>query len=369
MQRNEPPNRIINHKVMRAIIGLIALQMPLTVLYLSGRQDLTSISICYWTHSRDIFVGSLIAVGFFLSAYNGTGKRRDLEYWLSKVACFFAICVAFFPTEGFSNEKDIPAKWILDFSKSIGQTPATIHNCAAILLFLCLFFLMLFFSCRAKEKGKLFRSKLYLGVSLCMLLGMPSVYFILNAFERNDPIFWVELLGLGLFGFGWIVAGFYHTEDSTADKDAAALPLTSLAETESIVVKVNPSVLHYPTGLIVEADEQYTFQAEGHWLDWFKSCGPNGWGPKRNPLAFFNRKRLKPFFLLCGNVGRDDDHAFCIGENYKWTVPPEVKDLEDRQLYLFANDWYCMYWNNKPLPKERGGPLKVTISRLNLDEE
>lgn len=360
--------RIINHKTMRRVIGVIAIGMPITVLLLSDYQKLTSISISYWTDSRDIFVGSLIAVGFFLFAYNGTGNRRDSEYWLSKAACIFAICVAFFPTEGFSDE-DKPAKWILDFTESIGQTPDIIHNGSAILLFLCLFFLMLFFSCRAKDKGKLNRSKFYLVVSLCMLFGMPSVYFIGNAYEWYDTIFWVELVGLLLFGIGWFAAGFYHTEDSSSDKDVSALPSTSLAENESIVVEVDPGEHNYPTGLKVGVGEQYTFQAEGCWLDWFIPCGPNGWGSKWNPLVFFNRQRWQPFFLLCGNVGKDDSHAFCIGEKYKWTVPPNVKDLEDRQLYLFANDWYCAYGNNKQLTTKRGGPLKVTISRLNLDEE
>ncbi len=214
MQTTEPSKRIINHKTMRAIIGLIALQMPLTVLLLSGQRELTSISISYWTDSRDIFVGSLIAVGFFLSAYNGTGHGKDLEYWLSKAACIFALCVAFFPAEGFTNE-DVPAKWIQVFTESIGVTTDVIHKSAAILLFICLCSLMWFFSSRAKKKAKLGRSNFYRGVSLCMLIGMPGMYFIGNAYALNDTLFWVEWLGLWLFGVGWLAAGIYHAEDST----------------------------------------------------------------------------------------------------------------------------------------------------------
>ena len=212
MQTTEPSKRIINHKTMRAIIGLIALQMPLTVLLLSGQQKLTSISISYWTDSRDVFVGSLIAVGFFLSAYNGTGHGKDQEYWLSKAACIFALFVAFFPAAGFTHG-DVPAKWIQIISESIGLTSGVIHNGAAILLFLCLCSLMWFFSSRAKKKAKFGRANFYLGVSLCMLIGMPGVYFIGEAYEWYDTLFWVEWLGLWLFGVGWLAAGIYHTEE------------------------------------------------------------------------------------------------------------------------------------------------------------
>ena len=123
MQTELSSKRQINHKVMRVIVGVIALLLSPVVWLLSGSEnELTSISISYWTDSRDIFVGSLIAVGFFLSAYNGAGKGRDWEYRLSKIACLFAICVAIFPTEGYSDE-DNPAKWVREIAESIGLVP------------------------------------------------------------------------------------------------------------------------------------------------------------------------------------------------------------------------------------------------------
>lgn len=210
-----PTKRVINHKIMRIVIGAIAIQMPFAVWLLSGEIKLSSVSISYWTDSHDIFVGSLVAVGFFLAAYNGTGNGRDMEYWLSKFACVFALCVALFPTNGFSAE-DAPAQWIQIFSESIGLTPNIIHRSTSILLFICLFMLMMYFSHRAKNKDKPGRSKLYLFFALCMLFGMPGIYFIGNAFEWYDTVFWVEWLGLWLFGFGWLAAGIYHDKDSSA---------------------------------------------------------------------------------------------------------------------------------------------------------
>jgi hypothetical protein len=72
-----------------------------------------------------------------------------------------------------------------------------------------------------------------------------------------------------------------------------------------------------------------------------------------------------PFFRLCGCVGTDDRQPFAIGgERPEWIVPDAVAVQADRQLYLFANDWPCMYANNRALGEAEGGPLRVAIQRL-----
>lgn len=213
MQAELTLKRQINHKVMRVIVGVIALLLSPVVWLLSGSEnELTSISISYWTDSRDIFVGSLIAVGFFLSAYNGLGIERDWEYYLSKIACVFAICVAIFPTEGFS-EADIPARWVRAISQIIVPGPEYIHYGAALLLFACLIALMWFFSIRANDKGKHNRAKFYRGVSVLMGVGIVGLFVIGKVLKLDDTTFWVEAWGLTLFGLGWLVAGSYKSEN------------------------------------------------------------------------------------------------------------------------------------------------------------
>jgi hypothetical protein len=212
MQTNLSSRRQINHKVMRVIIGAIALLLSPIVWLLSGSEnELTSISISYWTDSHDIFVGSLIVVGFFLSAYNGAGEKRDWEYYISKVAWVFAICVAIFPTVGFSDV-DVPAEWVQAVSGLIGLAPETIHSGAAALLFICLIALMWFFSDRAMKKGKPKRAIFYRTVSVLMGSGIVGLLVIGNVLKLNDTIFWVEVWGLTLFGIGWLVAGSYRTD-------------------------------------------------------------------------------------------------------------------------------------------------------------
>ncbi len=364
MQSEEKPIRVINHKTMRKFIGLIAIQMPIVVVLVSGRpeQEISSISISYWTDSRDIFVGSLIAVAFFLFAYNGTSScRRDIEYWLSKAACIFAICVALFPTTGFDESADFAPSWIIYLSKLIFLKPHKIHYSAAILLFFCLILLISFFSLRAKNKGELSRSRIYFGLSLGMLFGMPMVYGIGELSGWYEPVFWVEFVGLWLFGAGWFIAGAYRTKPKKPVPNGAIF----LNKFE-----VDPSNHDFETNIEVEEGEQYLFLAKGCWKDWLLECGPNGWGPDWNPFAVKNRIRWKPMFLLCGNVGKKKDHVFCIGDRYTWTVP-SVNDLapEERKLYLFANDWESKYGNNKALEPKEGGPLEVAIYRLKPDEE
>jgi hypothetical protein len=137
----------------------------------------------------------------------------------------------------------------------------------------------------------------------------------------------------------------------------------ALAVGAHVDLSVDPKARYFPTGIQVNAGERYAFTASGRWRDGFKDAGPEGWGA--GWVARFNRLPGRPFFLLCGTVGQDDALAFEIGVEHKdWQVPAAVAGLADRQLYLFANDWWAMYWNNKALEEKVGGPLRVRITRL-----
>lgn len=135
--------------------------------------------------------------------------------------------------------------------------------------------------------------------------------------------------------------------------------MRQLAIDEAIALTVDPAEPLVASGIEVSPGERYALVARGRWRDWFKVAGPGGWGG--NWLARFNRLPGRAFFLLCGVVGRDDSNAFEIGPGREWTVPAKLP--VDRQLYLFANDWCGMYWNNRALAEEDGGPLRLTITR------
>ena len=197
---------------MRVIVGAIAFLLAPIVYWVSGaRADLDSISISYWTDARDIFVGSLITVGFFFSAYNGTGGSKDWEFYLSKASCVFAICVALFPTAGFDNN-DIPPAWTRSIANAVHLEPTHIHYGAAILLFVCLTVMMWFFSNRAMRKGRPVRAYIYRVIGILMVVGMISIYTYGKIFDLKNSILLIEIWGLALFGIGWIVAGSYKSQ-------------------------------------------------------------------------------------------------------------------------------------------------------------
>ena len=205
--------RQIDYKTMRIIVGLIALLLSPTVLLLSDYSGmLPSISYSYWTDARDIFVGSLIIVGFFLSAYNGSGNGRDREYIISKLACICAIFVALFPTErACQRDTDTLANWVHEITEFVGIAPEYIHFGAAIILFICLVVLMWFFSLHAKSKGSIKRAYCYRAISLLMVLGMAVLYILGKSFELEYTILLVEIWGLTLFAIGWLKAGMYKS--------------------------------------------------------------------------------------------------------------------------------------------------------------
>lgn len=215
-------DRQINHKTMRLIIGLIAVLLaPMVMLLANAEQPLTSISISYWTDAQDIFVGSLVAVGFFLSAYNGRSETIDWEFCLSKAACVFAIVVALFPTDGFSN-KDIPPAWISTVSKIFRLEPTQIHYSAAVLLFVCLIAMIWFFPNRAACKGKPIRALIYRVIACSMVIGIVGIFILGELiFDWDNTVLLIEFFGLTLFGAGWFLAGTYKTENGQSYKKEA----------------------------------------------------------------------------------------------------------------------------------------------------
>ena len=107
----------------------------------------------------------------------------------------------------------------------------------------------------------------------------------------------------------------------------------------------------------------YQIDAQGLWQDGWIRVGPAGWPGLF--LQAWNRLRWKPFFLLGGAIGPSEQHLFPIGRGRLWTAPATLPQDADRQLYLFANDWPGMLHNNRSVADEKGGPLRVTISRMN----
>jgi hypothetical protein len=135
---------------------------------------------------------------------------------------------------------------------------------------------------------------------------------------------------------------------------------------ESRSVEVDPREKFFPSGIEIMPGAKYQFKAEGKWKDYMIVCGPKGW--PSSLLAAWNRLPGQRIFALCASIGNEEKNlskqAFYVGEDRIWSAPHESIGLSNRQLYFFANDWPSKYKNNEVLPPEKGGPLRVTITRL-----
>ena len=95
---NVPVPLVMSYLLMRMLIGVIAVLLPFTLILVNwalGHGFSSSMSGYYYTPMRNIFVGSLCAIGVFLISYDG----YDLaDRTITDVAGLCAVCIAWFPT-------------------------------------------------------------------------------------------------------------------------------------------------------------------------------------------------------------------------------------------------------------------------------
>jgi hypothetical protein len=91
---------VISYTLLRQVVGWIGTLLPIVLLVgvaissTQARPD--SMSGYYYTDMRNVFVGALCALGAFLGAYDG---YDDLDRWITNIAGFCAVGVAFCPTK------------------------------------------------------------------------------------------------------------------------------------------------------------------------------------------------------------------------------------------------------------------------------
>jgi hypothetical protein len=195
-----------SYLTLRKAVGIIGVALPFVLAFgkmlLQGPGIQSSISYYYYTDMRNIFVGSLCAIGVFLMSYRGYELRDEIAGILASV---FAIGVALFPTT--------PELCATSRDKLIGA----LHLSFAALLFLTLaYFSLALFTKTALDKEptrqKLQRNTVYrvcgytiLGsIFLMFVVALPTVK---SVFERLTPVFWLESLAVVAFGVSWLTKG------------------------------------------------------------------------------------------------------------------------------------------------------------------
>jgi len=211
-----PEDFVMSYFRVRQALGLLGLTLPVNLFVAgqlaAGRLE-PSISDFFHTTQRDIFVGTLTAIGVFLIVYRGHRRAPGeavSDDWVSSVAGLAALVVAFFPNEH-------PAEQISTLSQvAVGIYPAAIvHYSAATVFQLALAYLCFFKFSRCAHPG---RRRIYRGLGLTIVAAtvatMALSYFKVlgtpgqQAFVlENRLVFWTEAFGVWAFSLAWLLKG------------------------------------------------------------------------------------------------------------------------------------------------------------------
>lgn len=196
---DDVPRELVSYRTLRRAVGVLGFLLPLVlviVCYALGPctsiQD--SISDYYATRSRNLFVGILFAIAFFLFAYRGYDRQDDQA---GDLACLFALGVALLP--GTS-----PSGWV-----------RAAHFASACALFLVLAYFSYFLFTKhggSPTAEKLKRNRLYRACALTIVACILAIglYLLLGrntALPTLKPVFWLESIALWAFGLSWITKG------------------------------------------------------------------------------------------------------------------------------------------------------------------
>jgi protein-S-isoprenylcysteine O-methyltransferase Ste14 len=203
---------------LRRGIGVIGLALPFVLvlgkLIVDGGGLLSSISGYYYTDLRDVFVGSMCAVGIFLLSYRGYDRIDEIASNLAAVAAFG---VAFFPTTPTDPTHT---------DRVIG----TLHVVFAGVFFLTLAYFCFFQFTRTDNatptRRKIQRNGVYLACGVVIVAGLVLIVvfglFLSSQAAPIRPALWLESAAILAFGVAWLTKGEAILGDLTPAPHPAA---------------------------------------------------------------------------------------------------------------------------------------------------
>lgn len=211
-------NNVFTYRRIRRAIGYLGVLLPVMLVGLSlfgffQTEIQPSISDYYYTNLREIFTGTLCAVGLFLIRYKGKENKDNASIWkndelLTNIAGIMAIGVAFIPVNPVLEPQKIytliPYNW-----SWLGY----IHYGFAAGLFGIFSLLALnVFTLGQRQSENIPVSKLNenyiyqfcgIGILVCMFLVPVSQFFEVFAYSTLV----LEAIILFLFGAAWLIKG------------------------------------------------------------------------------------------------------------------------------------------------------------------
>jgi len=199
---------VISYRTLRKIVGILGLSFPF-VLYIGAYlfYDLgiqSSISSYYHTGMRDVFVGTLCVIGFFLLSYRGHERKDD---YAGDVACASALGIAFFPTA-----PDGPVSGMAVIYDHIHLTFAAIFFATLIYFSLALFTKTN--PVVTPTRRRQLRNRIY---RICGIVMLACIFLILlfrlapstmvAVFNGWNLVYWFEAFAITAFGLSWLTKG------------------------------------------------------------------------------------------------------------------------------------------------------------------
>ena len=199
---------VFSYLELRKTIGLLGIAFPFVlllgalILFQTGIQS--SISSYYHTGMRDVFVGTLCVIGFFMLSYKGYERSDDIA---GDLCCVFAVCAALFPTT--------PDGAAASGARLIGY----VHLAFSALFFLTLIYFSLFLFTKtdpnkSPTRRKLKRNKVYKAsgctMGICILLIIITSFLpgtMASFFETYKLVYWLEAIAILAFGISWFTKG------------------------------------------------------------------------------------------------------------------------------------------------------------------
>lgn len=207
MSINNQNNQIISYQILRMLIGIIGVALPLIVLVgqliQGGWPNVSdSISGSYYSDFRDVLVGTLFVLGFFLLSYRGKDNK---ENWFANSGFIFSLGVALLPC----NSK-IPIVHILHYI------------CAGALFAMFAVFSLWLFRRNFMNKDlsphlrRINRVYIITGIILIVcILALALFVFIASEEikEKYKPVFVIETIGLFSFAYSWFTRAHFLWRD------------------------------------------------------------------------------------------------------------------------------------------------------------
>ncbi len=197
------------HGIRRAI-GMCGVILPVLLgpggWLLFGIEFQDNMSSYYHTQMRDVFVGTLCAIGIFLFCYQGYDW---IENWTANIGCFSALGVALFPLD--ANSDPLYQRSLVGY----------VHTMSGGVFFLTLAAYSLFHFPSSKDTQHELaphiaeRNFVYRVSGIVILLSTMAMAFYLfllplewrRSVNRYNFLFWMEWIAVWAFASAWLTKG------------------------------------------------------------------------------------------------------------------------------------------------------------------